>query len=176
MPSDIQPANVWASTPATGSEEEVTTPNGQTCRAKRMSIEAMISAGLLAEADAITAMVAKHMKKVRPGAKKPRKSDDPIDAVNIPSLMKDADAVREVITMLDRLVPHIVVSPPVALHYTEQTVGKTTVTKMISEEDRIEMREARPGLVFTDQIGLEDKMFLFDWSAGGINMMLAFRG
>lgn len=172
MPSteiEVNPSNVWASTPATGSEEEITTPSGQTCRAKRMSIEAMIAAGLLAEADAITAMVTKHMKKVRPGGKKPKKTEDPVDAVDVPSLMRDKDAVREMITMLDRLIPHIVVSPVVKLHYTEQTVGKTTVTKMVPIEDREE------GVVYTDQIGLEDKMWLFDWSAGGLGTMLAFR-
>lgn len=171
MPSEIEvsPSNVWASTPATGSEEEVTTPLGQTCRAKRMSIEAMIAAGLLAEADAITAMVSKHIKKVRPGGKKPKKTDDPGDSIDVPSLMKDPKAVTEMITMLDRLIPHIVVSPVVRLHYTEQTVGKTTVTKTIPVEDREE------GIVYTDQIGLEDKMWLFDWSAGGLNSMLAFR-
>jgi hypothetical protein len=173
MPSDHN--NVWASTPATGEEEELTTPTGQTCRAKKMSIESMISEGLLVEADAITAMVAKHMKKVRPGGKQPKKGTEAVDALDVPSLMKDPKAVTEMITMIDRLLPHVVVSPPVRLHYTETKVGKTTVRKTLSEEDRAEIREQVPGTVFTDQIGLEDKMFLFDWAAGGLGSMLAFR-
>ena len=183
MPSEtFTPNAVWGSTAPTGTEEELTTPTGQTCRAKKMSIEAMIAAGLLVEADAITAMVAKHMKKVRPGGKQSKKTADPTDAVDIPSLMKDSKAVSDMITMLDRIIPHILVSPPVALHYTETVVGKTKVTKTIPETSddlaaitRESMREDRPGLVFTDQIGLEDKMFLFDWSAGGLGTMLAFR-
>jgi hypothetical protein len=165
MPSpDFTPNNVWASTAPTGKEEEVTTPNGQTCRAKRMSIDSMIAEGLLAEADAITAQVTKHMRKIRGAKGKPDS-----DTVNVPSLMKDPKAVTELITMLDRLIPHIVVSPVVRLHYTETLVGKTKVTKMIAIEDREE------GIVYTDQLGLEDKMFLFDWAAGGLNTMLAFR-
>jgi len=184
MPSDHglaeqQYNNVWATTPATGVEEELTTPTGQTCRAKKMSIEAMIGAGLLAESDAITAQVAKHMKKVKPGGKQPKKNAEP--DIDVVSLMKDPSAVNDLVSMLDHIMPHIVVSPPVALHYTETTVGKTKVTKAIPEEapegqpSRQAMREERPGLVFTDQIGIEDKMWLFDWSAGGLGTMLAFR-
>src|ERR1041384_984819 len=126
MPSDnFTPNSVWSSTTPDGQEQEVTTPNGQTCRAKKMSIEAMIQAGLLAEADAVTALVSKHLAK--PKAKKkgptPPKSDPEID---IPSLMKDPKAVSEMISMVDKIIPHIVVSPVVRLHYSETTVGRTT--------------------------------------------------
>lgn len=165
--------NVWASNSPEGDEHELTTPTGQTCRAKKMSIEAMLGAGLLAEADAITAQVAKHMKKVKPGGKQPKKDAGP--EIDVPSLMKDPGAINDLVSMLDHMMPHIIVSPPVALHYTEQTVGKTKVTKVIPPEKREEMREERPGLVFTDQVNLEDKMWLFDWSAGGLGSMLVFR-
>ena len=69
-------------------------------------------------------------------------------------LMRDPKAVSEMIGMVDKIMPHIIVSPVVRLHYTETTVGKTKVTKVIPSEDREE------GIVYTDQIGLEDKMFL----------------
>lgn len=174
MPSsnDFTPNTVWAEAPASGSEEEITTPTGQTCRAKRMSIENMIAAGLLTEADAITAQVSKHMRKVKGGKGKPDGQE-----MNLPGLMKDSQAITELITMLDKLMPFVVVSPEVKLHYSETTVGKTKVTKMLEEEERAAIRQENPDktIVFTDQIGLEDKMFLFDWSAGGLGTMLAFR-
>lgn len=183
--ADPQPQHnaVWASTSAIGTEAELTLPSGQTCRGKKMSIEAMLAAGLLTEADAITAMVSKHVSKVQGKGKKAKgRGETPAEpAVDVRSLMKDPRAITELITMLDKILPHVVVSPPVALHYIETTVGQTTVTKVIPEQslddqlDRIAMREDRPGLIFTDQIGLEDKMFLFDWAAGGLGTMLAFR-
>jgi hypothetical protein len=181
MPSDhgladpFAPNSVWASSDPTGAEFELTTPTGQTCRAKKMSIEAMLAAGLLAEADAITAAVSKHMKKARPGGKQPKKDAEP--DIDVPSLMKDPKAIGDLVQMLDTIIPHVVVSPIVKLHYKTQTVGKTTVTKMLTEEQRSEIRAEQPDqvIVFTDQIGLEDKMFLFDWSAGGLGTMLAFR-
>jgi len=179
MPSDnFAPNSVWSSTTPDGQEQEVTTPSGQTCRAKKMSIEAMIQAGLLAEADAVTALVSKHLAKPKAKAKKgptpPKNAESEID---IPSLMKDPKAVSEMIAMVDKIVPHIVVSPAVKLHYMETTVGKTTVTKKLTEEQREEMRQENPDvmIVFTDQIDLADKMWLFDWAAGGLGSMLAFR-
>jgi len=179
QPQSFAPNSVWASSDASGSEHELTTPTGQTCRARKMSIESMIAAGLLAEADAITAAVSKHMTQVKSKRSKkgptPPKNQQP--EIDVPALMKDPKAVSDLIGMLDKIMPHIVVSPVVKLHYTEATVGKTTVTKKLTEEKREEIRAEHPDqvVVFTDQIGLEDKMFLFDWSAGGLGTMLAFR-
>lgn len=173
MPSsEFSPNAVWASATPVGVEEELTTPSGQTCRAKRMSIEMMIAEGLLAEADSLTALVSKHTRKIK-GAK--GKADG--SEVNTQSLMRDGAAVSQVIGLVDKLLPRILVSPMVLLHYSEQTVGSTKVTKMLSPEDRIEIVKEHPGktVVFTDQVGLEDKMWLFDWSVGGLGSMSLFR-
>jgi hypothetical protein len=178
MPSeDFSPNSVWASTDASGSEHELTTPTGQTCRARKMSIESMIAAGLLVEADAITAAVSKHMVKAKSRKKGPTPPKNAEPAIDVPSLMKDPKAIGDLVSMLDKIIPHVVVSPIVKPHWKEQTVGKTTVRKMLTEEDRKDILDEHPDkvVVFTDQIGLEDKMWLFDWSAGGLGTMLAFR-
>lgn len=163
-PQPFTPNNVWSSTPASGVEEELTLPSGQTCRAKRMSIEDMIEAGFLTDVDALTAQVSRHARKVK-GAK--GKADGP--EVDVASLMKDPRAVRDLISMVDRILPLIVVSPVINLHYTETTVGKTVVKTKIPVGDRIE------GAAYTDQVGFEDKMHLFDWAAGGLGSMMKFR-
>lgn len=178
MPSsEFAPNSVWASSAPSGQEEELTLPSGQTCRAKRMSIEAMIQEGLLAESDALTAIVSKHIQTVK-GKKGKKAAPVPEQEVNVMSLMKDPQAVKDIIGMVDQLLPHMVVSPVVMLHYSTTTVGRTKVTKLLPEEKRQEIREENPDkvIVFTDQIGFEDKMFLFDWAAGGVGVMLAFRG
>jgi hypothetical protein len=158
------PNNVWSSTPASGVEEELTLPSGQTCRAKRMAIEDMLAAGFLTDVDALTAQVTKHTRKVKGAKAKPDGEE-----VNVASLMRDPKAVSDLITMVDRILPYIVVSPVIHLHYTETKVGNTTVTKKIPVEDR------EFGGAYTDQIGFEDKMWLFDWAAGGLGSMMKFR-
>lgn len=170
MPSDFTPNSVWGSTAAQGSEEELTTPTGQTCRAKKMSIESMIEMGLLAETDAITALVSKHIRQVK-GAKG-RPDGQVLDEK---AVLGDPTSLQAIIGLTDRVLPHIVVSPRVQLHYKETKVGQTVVRKKLSDEDRQVILEEHPGTVFTDQVGLEDKMFLFDWAAGGLQAMTNFR-
>ncbi|MET0416550.1 MAG: hypothetical protein ABW022_11075 [Actinoplanes sp.] len=166
MPSsEFVPNDVWGSSAPVGTEEELTTPSGQTCRARKMSIEGMISAGILADADALTATVTKHVRKIKGGNKKADGQE-----LNTSSLLKDTAAIQALIGMMDRALPHIVVSPAVRLHFTETTVGKTTVTKLVPVEEREE------GIIYTDQVDFSDKMFLFDWAAGGLAAMLNFRG
>lgn len=162
--SSFSPNNVWGSAAPAGTEEELTLPSGQTCRAKKMSIESMIASGMLAEADALTAQVTKHTRKIKGAKGKP----DGVE-LNENALMKDPKGLGAMIGLMDRALPHIVVSPAIRLHWTETTVGKTTVTKTIPVEDREE------GFVYTDQVGFEDKVDLFNWAAGGLGSMLQFR-
>lgn len=167
---DFTPNNVWATSTPSRSEEELTTPLGQTVRARKMSMDGMIAAGILADSDALTSMVSKHTRKIKGAKGKPDRVE-----IDEKSVLRDSSAIVSLIGLMDKALPHIVVSPPVALHYEELTVGKTKVTKTIPEDRRIEMRENTPGIVFTDQVAFEDKVFLFDWAAGGLSNLIAFR-
>ena len=159
------PNSVWASAVPEGAEEELTLPSGQTCRARRMTIESVITTGLLDEVDSLTATVDKYTRTVKGGKGvadgTPVISDD---------LLKDTAALGSIMSVIDSLVPHIVVSPVVHKHWTEQVVGKTKVRKAIKREDR------EPGRIYTDMVGLDDKMHLFDWALGGLQAFSSFRG
>lgn len=170
MPSDnFTPNNVWGSTAPEGSEEELTLPSGQTCRAKKVTVTSMIEAGILNNADSLTAMVDQYTRTVKGG-----KVADGTPVVDN-KILGDSKALKMMIEMADRSLPAIVVSPPVTLHFSERTVGKTTVTKKLTEEERDKLRAATPGLIFTDQIDLEDKMELFEWGVGGLKAFSSFR-
>lgn len=169
MPSEFVPNNVWGSATGEGAEEELTLPSGQTCRARKVTILSMIEAGILNEADSLTALVDQHTRKVKGGKT--------ADGVKIDSsILADAEAIKKMIEMADRSLPSIVVSPPVMLHFQEVKVGKTKVTKKYSEEERNRLRADRPGLIFTDQIDLDDKMELFQWGVGGLKAFSSFPG
>jgi hypothetical protein len=169
MPSDFTPNNVWGSNPSEGSEEELTLPSGQTCRARKVTITSLIEAGIMNEADSLTAMVDQHTRKIKGG-----KVADGTPVLD-QSILRDSSAISAMIMMADRALPSIVVSPPVSLHFTETVVGRTKVTKKIPESERNAMRLVQPGLVFTDQIDLEDKMHLFEWGVGGLKAFSSFR-
>jgi hypothetical protein len=173
MPSsDFTPNDVWGSNPATAGEFELTLPSGQTCRAKKIGMEGLLEMGILDQADSLTAMAEKHTSTQKKGG-----PDGPtIAKVNEAGIMADPEAMKAIIGLTDRALPIIVISPPVALHYSERMVGKTKHTKMLNDDERALMRADKPNLVFTDQIGFDDKMFLFDWAAGGLSALVPFRG
>lgn len=158
------PNNVWASATPENAEEELTLPSGQTCRARRMSIEGVIQAGLVDQLDSLTGTVDSYTRKVKGGKGIPDGTPVIDDA-----LLKDTEALTAIIGMVDNLVPHIVVSPKVVPHWSERVVGKTKVRKLIPVADR------EPGTVYTDMIGLDDKMHLFDWALGGLEAFSSFR-
>lgn len=174
MPSqEFTPNTVWGSNEPVAGHHELTLPSGQTCRAKKIGMEGLLEMGILDQADSLTAMAERFTKteqKSGPNGPATAKVDEG-------AILADPGALKAIISLVDRALPIIVLSPPVALHYKEQVVGKTKVTKMLDDRERAEMREARNqlDLVFTDQVGFEDKMFLFDWAAGGLSSLVPFR-
>lgn len=157
------PNNVWASQPSAQAEQELTLPSGQTCLARKMGVEGVIETGLLAQVDVLTATVDQYSRKVKGGNGVP--DGQAIDN----SLLKDPKAMSAIIGLVDRLLPHIVVSPPVKLHFLETKVGSTVVTRKIAPEHR------EDGVVYSDQIELDDKMELFNWAMGGLEKFTSFR-
>jgi hypothetical protein len=148
-----EPINsVWAQTTRTGTVERVTLPSGQTADVKRLGMEGLVSAGLLNETDTLTSMIdQKHIRRVRGG----KKADT--DEINVGSLIKDPKALGKIMLLVDRATPHIVEKPPVKLHLEDLPDGST---RLIPDDERDES-------VYTDQIGFEDKMFLFNYAIGG---------
>lgn len=167
MPSDnFVPNSVWHSAPETGRVEHVTTPLGQTCVVRSIDIPDLIEIGVLNQADSLTAVAQNHLQKSGPG------TGSKIDEA---AIMRDPTAMRAIIGLADKILPVVVISPVVHLHYEDIVVGKTTVTKKLSEEQREAIREKTPGVVFTDQIAFEDKMWLFEYATGGLKAMQSFR-
>jgi hypothetical protein len=161
-PTDPQINNVWGQAVPVDTSVTITLPSGQVCKAKRLGMEGILTAGLLGDADSLTAYVGrKHVRKVKGG-----KGAD-TEAVNVRSLANDPEALKKVVFLVDRATPHIVSEPKVHLHLEFLEDGDT---RMIPVEEREE------GEIYTDMIGLEDKMFLFQFAVGGSGDLERFRG
>ena len=149
--------NIWGSNVAEGTTVYLTAPSGQTCHATRMGLPGLVKAGVLGEADSLTAFVdKKHIRRVRGG------KEEDHDEVNMESIMNDPDQLGRILMLVDRTLPLVVVAPRVMKHFTDE---KDDAGKDITV--RIPDNERESGVVYTDQIGLEDKMFLFNWTVGG---------
>jgi hypothetical protein len=132
-----------------GAQEDLVVPSGQTCLVKRPGLEGLIRAGVLREVDSLSAIVSsKHIKKSKKGQP---------DKVDAQSILKDPAALDEIMHTVDKVVCHCVVLPQV--HMTPDDATR---------------RE--PGVVYADMVGLEDKMFIFNFVVGGTRDLESFRG
>jgi len=149
---------VWARNDAEGSYIWLTTPSGQTCQAMRMGLTGLVKAGVLGESDSLTSLVDKqHIQRVRG-----RNGVPDTEEINMASLIKDPGQLGKILMMVDRVLPLILKNPIVYRHFTDEKdeVGKA-ITVRVPDEKR------EPGAVYTDMIGIEDKMYLFNWTVGG---------
>lgn len=168
MPPTTDPAqpvetinSVWA-TAGLDQSTFITLPSGQTCRARPIGMEGILASGLLGDADSLTGYVGKqHVRRVR-GAKGVPDADE----VDAKSVMKDPAALKKIVFLVDRLVPQVVVSPVVHLHFEFVADGDT---RMIPPEERVK------GQIYTDMIGLQDKMYLFNFAMAGVIDLETFR-
>jgi hypothetical protein len=161
-PINETPINdVWATGSTQDEIETITCPSGQTCRARRPGLEGLMMSGQLLNLDSLTSIVdSKHIRRVKGGK---GKADSPeVDAL---SVMKDPKALRDIIRMADQLLPQIVVEPRVAIHY----VIKDDEQVDIKSEDR------EAGVVYTDQIDFQDKLFIFQYGMAGTRDAERFR-
>jgi hypothetical protein len=140
----------WGSS-GIGMIEDLTVPSGQLCAVRRPGIEGLMKAGVLNNVDALTSLVEKeHV--ARHEGKPPM--DDTVAAVN--QLMNDPAKFAEMTHLVDRVVCHVVVNPP--LHMTPND---------ITTRD--------PNKIYCDQVELEDKMFIFNFAVGGTRDLEQFR-
>lgn len=147
-PADSKYApNTWLSSGA-GGLEDLVVPSGQTCLVRRPGLEGLLKAGVLRNLDTLSAIVdQKHLKKTAKGA--PPK-------VNVSSLMSDEKALSDIMLAVDKVVSFCVVKPEVHLTPDDETRRK-------------------PGLVYADMVGIEDKMFIFNYVVGGTRDLETFR-
>lgn len=167
--------NVWASQPShTGEVEFLTLPSGQTCHARRIGLEGMIEAGLLSESDTLLAIVDdKHIKRVRNVQGKNPKLQDQVSEVNAREIMKDPAMLKKIVFFVDSTMPVVVMDPVVRTHF--KILGPAEKEGDLPNTELIPFAEREQGVVYTDQIGMEDKMFLFQYCVGGTRDLESFR-
>lgn len=147
-PESKYAADAWLNG-GVGGQEDLVVPSGQTCLVSRPGLEGLIRAGVLRNVDSLSAIVsAKHIKKSKKGQP---------DKVDAESILKDPEALESIIHTVDKVVVHCVIMPQIHMAPNDVTLRQ-------------------PGVVYTDMVGLEDKMFIFNFVVGGTRDLESFRG
>lgn len=154
--------SVWANTPLLGDSDWIDMPSGQVCKIRRIGMEGVLASGVMGDVDSLGAFVGeRHLS----GAG--HKGKGGAQGVNVMSLMRDPEALKKIVFLVDRVCPLVITEPTVMSHF--EFVGNTMETRMIPADKR------NPEVVYTDQIGLEDKMFIFAYTMGASRDLERFR-
>jgi hypothetical protein len=127
--------------------EDITCPSGQRCLARRPGAEGLLRAGVIHDLDFLSTVVEeKHIKRVQGG--KPN--------VKVEEILKDPEKVDKLVHMLDRVICYVVIKPELVMTPNDVTSRKS-------------------GIIYTDMVELDDKLFLMNYAVGGTRDLERFR-
>lgn len=134
-------------------------PSGNVALVKRPGMDKFLSAGIMP--DSLTPIVVEAVQSGK--GLPPEKTQE---------LMKDSN-INELFVALDRCLVYCVVEPDVMWHRRE-TGEKDADGKPILEDIPEDERDTDT-YVYTDEVDVEDKMFIFNFAVGGSRDLESFR-
>lgn len=173
--------------------EDVPLPSGETVLARRPGVQGLIKAGVINELDALTGLVdLKHNQRVNPSKKAKTKGAKPQDFTGaqmsneeIKSLLSDTDKLDQILRVAGRVAAYCVVRPSLRLHWRESEDPRDgkVISLDLTEEERVEIivdiKAKSPfpedPVLFTDEVDMEDLMFLMNFAVGGTRDLAQFR-
>lgn len=147
---------------------ELELPSGNVCLVRPLSIPVLVTEGLIP--DNLLGISQGHIDKAEgkpPADFKKKKSKAKADDATAEEIMKDPQKMVEFFKSMDKIVSRAVVEPACVLHFTEDP--ETGEVTPISDDDRDEE------ILYTDEVDISDKMFIFNHFVGGSNDLDSFR-
>lgn len=157
-------------------------PSGEMCQVRRPGVQGLIKAGVLHSLDSLTTIV--QVETIPKAEGKPMPKEASIDAV-----MADPEKFDAMMTMVDKIVCHVVTQPKVVSNMVPETDehgqpalkdGEPVLRELTDEEKSNAVAEYEAdhpdrGLVFVDWIDTMDKMFIMNFAVGGSADLAQFR-
>jgi hypothetical protein len=147
---------------------DLTVPSGATCKVKFPSPQALIGAGVLDSLDSLTALVGAKLNEI----------DGKAQAEVVAKMAENKANIDKALSLVDRVVEFMLLEPsvirPVLRDQTPLGRGKPVLDGEgnevpLPDEDRVESQ------IYTDDIDLEDRMFILQFAVGGSKDLDSFR-
>lgn len=165
--------------------EELTLPSGNVCLIKRVGMEKLFSAGVLP--DELTKIAIEQIEKAQSGGKPQdhkKPGGDEIDPELMKKFLTGENAIVEIFESFDRVTAMCVIEPKILYHKEEMRDGEgkfvgwreIPASRRYSDEhheDHEFYREDPP--LYTDEVDMEDKTFIFNVVVGGTRDLEQFR-
>lgn len=152
----------------TGIELEL--PSGNVCLIKRPGMEKLLSLGILP--DSLTPIAMEAVKRAEKGPQDHKKKDENIDPELMEKFLEEEGAMEAIFTSFDRVTAMCVMEPPVTWHMRE--TGEVDAKGKPKYED-IPLSERDDEMLYTDDVDLDDKTFIFQYVVGGTSDLEQFR-
>lgn len=143
--------------------EDVTVPSGAVAKCRRPGVAGLVAAGVIDNVDVLSSLVEnKHIKRARGRGAQEKAT------VDTAALLADPEALGKMMRVVDLVTCYVVLEPVIFMAWrTNEETGKV---EMIPQEDR------EKGIVYSDTVPEEDKMFLLNYGVGGTRDVERFRG
>lgn len=152
-PADPYAITSWGSTEI-GGVMDLEVPSGQMCLVRRPGVQGLLAEGVLTDLDMFTSLVQTEVvDRNKPGAKKQpqdRKEKTKSQDELVNEIAQDPEKLASLMRTVDKVICAVVVKPEVQPAPDDQT-----------------RRKSKPGVIYTDMIDLNDKMFIFNFVVGG---------
>lgn len=167
--------------------EDVPLPSGEVVLARRPGVQGLIKAGVINDLDALTGLVdLNHNQRVNPskkakgrGAKPQAPGSIQMSNEEIKSLLSDTGKLDQILRVAGRVAAYIVVRPSLRLHWRESEDprdGKVIFLDLTEEErERDNSDFPEDPVLYTDEVDMEDLMFLMNFAVGGTRDLAQFR-
>lgn len=143
-----EPSAYAASAWGTQTQFEVTTPSGQMCLCRELTVERLIEMGLLQAINSLESLVGNQVL--------PKAEGQPVVQVDMGELMANPEKLTAVLDLVNTIVVEAVVAPQI---YPVPAEGEQRVN----------------GLIYVDSIGMTDRFAIFGEVTGGLENLSQFR-
>ena len=161
MPAQYDVPATWGTNP----HQELDLPSGHKILVKPIDLQAIVAADLLDEFDKLSPVVDDQVVKPAQGkrpADRPKKK--PSKAEREAAAMREffsKDNIETLTTLLDRMLPQIVIQPKIQSSLLKDQSGKWC---KLDHEDREE------GVIYVDTIPFADQMHILEFGMNGLDM------
>lgn len=136
--------------------EDVTMPSGALAQLRRPGINGLVAAGVLENVDQLGHLVGQKIGTAR-GAR---------PAVDLKKIAGDAQALKDIMIVLDKILCYVVVQPALVSRYRPGPVG-------VPEEVPFADRDHQ--LIYSDSVPEQDQYFILNYAVGGTRDLERFR-
>lgn len=148
---------------------ELTLPTGDVCLVRRPGVQGLIRAGVLDSFDQLTGLVkTEHLDRVEGRA-------ETVTRDEVIGVIKDPSKLRTILDLTDKVVAYCVLDPQVIRPVKLGWAPGEEPDKVKAHEVELPDSERDADTLYTDEVPLENRMFILNFAVGGSSDLESFR-